>query len=104
MLELEPDMKVVAQASTADEAITQVGTFAPDIILMDFRLPGMDGIELTRRLTKEKPKPKILIFTLYERYLADAMEAGAVGYLRKDLQRTELVQAIRAAHKGRAPS
>jgi len=103
MLELEPDMRVVAEASNADEAITQTRTIDPDIILMDIKMPGMDGIELTRRLTKDRPELKILILTLYEEYLPEAIAAGAVGYLHKDLGRGELVQAIRTAHEGRSP-
>ena len=103
MLELDPDMRVVAEASNAEEAIGQVQAVDPDIILMDIKMPGMDGIELTSLLTKHKPELKILVLTLYEEYLADAIGAGAVGYLRKDLGRGELANAIRTAHEGRAP-
>lgn len=103
MLELEPDIRVVAEASNADEAMTQARNIDPDIILMDIKMPGMDGIELTRRLTKERPELKILILTLYDEYLSDAVAAGAVGYLHKDLRRGELVQAIRTAYEGRSP-
>ena len=103
MLELEPDMKVVAEASNADEAIRQVRVVDPDVIIMDIQMPGMDGIELTRRLTKDRPELKILVLTLYEDYLPEAIAAGAVGYLRKDLGRWELAQAIRTASEGRAP-
>ncbi|MCH8090463.1 MAG: response regulator [Chloroflexi bacterium] len=97
MLELEPDMRVVAEASNADEAITQTRTIDPDIILMDIKMPGLDGVEVTRRITKEKPDSKILVLTLYDEYLPNAIEAGAMGYLRKDLRRGELIQAIRTA-------
>ncbi len=101
MLELEPDMKVVAEASNADEAIRQVRVVDPDVIIMDIQMPGMDGIELTRRLTKDRPELKILVLTLYDEYLPEAIAAGAVGYLRKDLGRWELVQAIRTASGNR---
>ena len=97
MLELEPDMKVVAEASNADKAIDQARVVEPDVIIMDVQMPGMDGIELTRRLTKDRPELKILVLTLYDEYLPEAIAAGAVGYLRKDLGRWELVQAIRTA-------
>ena len=97
MLELEPDMNVVAEASNADEAIRQVRVVNPDVIIMDIQMPGMDGIELTRRLTKDRPELKILVLTLYDEYLPEAIAAGAVGYLRKDLGRWELAQAIRTA-------
>ena len=103
ILELEPDMRVVAEASNADQAIDQVHTIEPDMILMDIKLPGVDGIELTRRLTKDRPELKIIVLTLYDEYLPDAIGAGAIGYLRKDLGRGELVQAIRTAHEGRSP-
>ena len=69
----------------------------------DIQMPGMNGIELTRYLTKIKPDLKILVLTLYEEYLPDAIGAGAVGYLRKDLGRGELTAAIRTAHEGRSP-
>ena len=103
MLELEPDMRVVAEASNADEAVGLVHTAGPDVILMDIKMPGVDGIELTSRLTKDSPELKILVLTLYDEYLPEALAAGAVGYLRKDLGRTELAQAIRTASEGRFP-
>jgi len=103
MLELEPDMQVVAEASNADEANAQVRTTNPDIILMDIKMPGVDGIELTRQLIKDRPELKILVLTLYDEYLSDAVGAGAVGYLHKDLKRGEMVQAIRTAYGGRSP-
>ncbi len=103
MLELDQDFRLVAEASNAEEAIRLVHTIDPDIILMDIKMPGMDGIELTRYLTKHKPELKILVLTLYEEYLPDAIGAGAVGYLRKDLGRGELAAAIRTAHDGRSP-
>ena len=103
MLELEPDMRVVAEAANADEAIRQVRAVDPDVILMDIKMPGIDGIELTRRFTKHSPELKILVLTLYDEYLTEAIAAGAVGYLRKDLGRGELAQAIRTANEGRSP-
>ena len=103
MLELEPDMRVVAEASNWDEATRQVRAVDPDVVLMDIKMPGMDGIELTRRLTKQSPELKILVLTLYDEFLPEAIAAGAVGYLRKDLGRWELAQAIRTASEGRSP-
>ena len=101
--ELEPDMRVVAEAANADEAIRQVRAVDPDVILMDIKMPGMDGIELTRRLTKDSPELKILVLTLYDEYLTEAIAAGAIGFLQKDLGRGELAQAIRTANEGRSP-
>ena len=103
MLELEQGMSVVAEAANAAEAVEQLRATHPDIVLMDIKLPGMDGIQLTRRLLQEQPDCHILILTLYDEYLSTAIEAGAVGYLRKDLRRSELIEAIKTVHEGRSP-
>jgi len=103
MLELEPGMNVVAEAANAAEAVEQLRATHPDIVLMDIQLPGMDGIQLTRRLLQEQPDCHILILTLYDEYLSTAIEAGAVGYLRKDLRRSELIEAIKTVYEGRSP-
>ncbi|MCZ6891885.1 MAG: response regulator transcription factor [Chloroflexi bacterium] len=103
MLELEPSMSVVAEAGNAAEAVEQLRATKPDIILMDIQLPGMDGIQLTRRLLEEDPNAHILILTLYDEYLTAAIEAGAVGYLRKDLRQSELIAAIKTVYEGRSP-
>jgi len=103
MLELEADMKVVGEAGDAKEALTQVESLSPEVILMDIKMPGMDGIELTRQLTQKQPSCNVLMLTLYDEYLAQAIDAGAVGYLLKDIKREELVRAIRAVHEGRSP-
>lgn len=103
MLELEPGMNVVAEAGNAAEAVEQLRAKKPDIILMDIQLPGMDGIQLTKRLLEEDPNAHILILTLYDEYLTAAIEAGAVGYLRKDLRQSELIEAIKTVYEGRSP-
>ncbi len=103
MLELEADMKVVGEANDAKEALTQVESLSPEVILMDIKMPGVDGIELTRQLKEKQPSCNIIMLTLYDEYLAEAIEAGAVGYLLKDVKREELVKAIRAVHQGRSP-
>jgi len=100
MLELEADMEVVGEASDAKEALTQVELLSPEVILMDIKMPGIDGIELTRRLKERKLPGNIIMLTLYDEYLAQAMEAGAAGYLLKDTRRAELAQAIRQVHHG----
>ena len=100
MLELETDMEVVGEAADAKEALTQVKLLSPKVILMDIKMPGVDGIELTRQL-KEKQLPcNIIMLTLYDEYLTEAIEAGAAGYLLKDIKREELAQAIRQVHSG----
>ena len=103
MLELEADMEVVGEANDAKEALTQSELFSPEVILMDIKMPGVDGIELTRQLKEKQPSCNIIMLTLYDEYLAEAIEAGAVGYLLKDVKREELVRAIRAVHQGRSP-
>ncbi len=103
MLELEEDMEVVSEAADAKEALAQVESLSPEVILMDIKMPGMDGIELTRQLKQKQPLCNILMLTLYDEYLTQAIEAGAVGYLLKDIKREELLRAIRAVHQGRSP-
>ena len=103
MLELSPDMIVVGEASNGQEALLKVPQIAPDIVITDIKMPGMDGIELTRLLKKTCPDCSVLVLTLYEGYLASAVDAGASGYLLKDLRREVLVDAIRAVKAGRSP-
>ncbi len=103
MLELEADMEVVGEANDAKEALTQVELLSPEVILMDIKMPGVGGIELTRQLKEKQPSCNIIMLTLYDEYLAEAIEAGAVGYLLKDVKREELVRAVRAVHEGRSP-
>ncbi len=103
MLELEEDMEVVGEAADAKEALTQVELFSPEVILIDIKMPGMDGIELTRQLKEKQPSCNVIMLTLYDEYLAQAIEAGATGYLLKDIKREELIRAIRAVHQGRSP-
>jgi DNA-binding NarL/FixJ family response regulator len=103
MLELEADMEVVGEANDAKEALTQAELLSPEVILMDIKMPGVDGIELTRQLKEKQPSCNIIMLTLYDEYLTEAIEAGAVGYLLKDVKREELVRAIRAVHQGRSP-
>ena len=100
MLQLESDIEVAGEASNAKEALAQVESLSPDIILMDIKMPGIDGIELTRQLKEKQPFCNVIMLTLYDEYLAEAMEAGAVGYLLKDAKRAELTQAIRQVHHG----
>ncbi len=102
MLELEADMEVVGEAGNAKEALTQVESLSPEVILMDIKMPGVDGIELTRQLKEKQPSSNVIMLTLYDEYLAEAIEAGAVGYLLKDVKREELIRAIRAVHQGRS--
>ncbi len=103
MLELESNLEVVGETGDANEALTLAELLSPEVILMDIKMPGMDGIELTRQLKEKQPSCNVLMLTLYDEYLAQAIEAGAVGYLLKDIKREELIRAIRAVHEGRSP-
>ena len=103
MLELSPDMLVVAEASSGEEALGKLVEVSPDIVITDIKMPGMDGIELTRSVKSTYPLCKVLVLTLYEEYLTPAVEAGAAGYLQKDLRRDELISAIRSVRDGRSP-
>ena len=102
MLELEPDLRVVGEVANTKEVLNQVGLSSPEVILMDIKMPGVDGIELTRQVKQKHPSCNIIVLTLYDEYLTRAIGAGAVGYLLKDIQREELVRAIRAVHEGRS--
>ena len=103
MLEIEPDMRVVGEAAGGEEGLTMLETLEPDIVITDVKMPGMDGVEFTRRAKALYPDCNVLMLTLYDEFLPTALEAGAVGYLRKDLQREELVGAVRSVLEGRSP-
>ena len=103
MLELEEDIAVAGEAASVQEALTAMEAHTPDVVLLDIRMPGVDGLEATRRLTQAYPSCQVLILTMHTQYLAEAIQAGAAGYLLKDVKREELCQAIRAVHEGRSP-
>lgn len=102
MLESEEEIDVVAEAASFTEAMAAVEAHAPDVVLLDIRMPGVDGLETTRRLTQADPSCKVLILTMHTEYLAEAIQAGATGYLLKDVTRAELCQGIRTVHEGRS--
>jgi NarL family two-component system response regulator LiaR len=98
MLQPEMDMQVVGEAANIEDALTQVDLLSPDVILMDIKMQGTDGIEGTRKLKEKYPSCNVIILTLYGDYLTQAIEAGAVGFLLKGIKREELAMAIRAVH------
>ncbi len=103
MLELEEDMEVVAEAASGEQALDEIGTASPDIILLDIRMPGIGGIETIRQIKERYPEANVVVLTMYgDQYLAQAIEAGAMGYLVKDVGNAELTQAIRAVHGGQS--
>jgi CheY-like chemotaxis protein len=101
MLTQEEGMEVVGQGANGEEALSQMEKLSPNVVLMDIKMPGTDGIELTRQVKQKHPSCNVIMLTLYDQYLLQAIEAGAKGYLLKDIQRDELTQAIRQVHQGR---
>ena len=103
MLRREPDFEVVGEASDGLVAIEQAKSLEPDVILMDLRMPRLDGVEAMRRIGLQSQKPvKFIVLTTYDtdEYIFDAITAGARGYLLKDASREELFRAVRAVSKG----
>ncbi|WP_329252924.1 response regulator transcription factor [Actinoallomurus sp. NBC_01490] len=102
MLAAEDDLEVVAEAGGAAEAVAAVRAHEPDVVLMDLRMPGGDGVEATSRVLAQRPETRVVVLTTYDTDadILRAVEAGAAGYLLKDASRAELAQAIRAAARG----
>jgi NarL family two-component system response regulator LiaR len=103
-LEAQPDISVVAQACSGEEAVKLAQEFIPDVVLMDLVMPGMDGIEATRRVKNASPRTQIIILTSFhqDEYIFPALQAGAISFLLKDVKATELLEAIRRAARGEA--
>jgi DNA-binding NarL/FixJ family response regulator len=102
LLGIETDMDVVGEAGNGEESLAQVTALDPDVVLMDLRMPGLDGVAAITRITAEFPACRVLVLTTYDTD-ADillAVAAGASGYLLKDTPRLQLVEAVRAAARG----
>ena len=102
ILDGAPDMKVVAEAESGEEAIEKVRSHHPDVILMDVHMPGLGGIEATRRIVRFLPSTKVIALTVLEDdpFPAQLRDAGAKGYLTKGCPAKEMFEAIRAVHTG----
>ncbi len=100
LLGQEEDTELVGQGANSEEALSQIKTLSPNIVLMDIKMPSVDGIELTRQVKQKYPSCNVIMLTLYDEYLPQAVESGAKGYLLKDIKREELVRAIRRVHHG----
>jgi DNA-binding NarL/FixJ family response regulator len=100
VLEATGAIEVVGEAATGEEAIAAAGAHSPDVVLMDIEMPGMDGIEATRRL----PRQRVLILTTFglDEYIVDALRAGASGFLLKDAPTQDVVDAVRSVAAGDA--
>ncbi|OFI37715.1 DNA-binding response regulator [Arthrobacter sp. SW1] len=106
LLDAEPDMQVVGEAGSGRDAVAQALREAPDVVLMDIRMPDGDGLDATRRILAE-PRlagTRIIILTTFEldEYIAEAVRAGAAGFLLKDTEPAELIRAVRVVHDGDA--
>jgi DNA-binding NarL/FixJ family response regulator len=104
LLECEPSLTVVGDACDGREAIEAVRRVRPDVVLMDIRMPGVDGLEATRRLTEARAAARVLVLTTFDldEYVYDALRAGASGFLLKDAPPDELIAAIHVVARGDA--
>ena len=105
MLDVEPGIEVVGEASSAAEAVAAARAQQPDVILMDLRMPGTDGAQATTLVLAERPQCRVVVLTTYDNDadILRAVEAGAIGYVLKDVTREELVHAVRTAASGGTP-
>ncbi|UBU18206.1 response regulator [Nonomuraea gerenzanensis] len=104
MFARDPDFEVLGEAGDGAQAVRLAETLRPDVILMDLRMPGTDGVSATRQLTERANAARVLVLTTYDTdsHVLPAIEAGATGYLLKDAPRDELLRAVRAAARGEA--
>ena len=101
-LETIPDMQVVGEASSGEETLNLVAELIPDILLLDLIMPGMDGIEITRRVKHISPRTQVVVLTSYhdDVHIFPALKAGAISYILKDMKMEKLVDVLRRAAQG----
>lgn len=104
LLNLEQDIEVVGMAEDGAQAVELTVRSKPDLVLMDLKMPGMNGVAATRQLRAQAPQTKILVLTTYDddEWVREAIRAGAVGYLLKDTSREELIKAVRGTVAGKS--
>jgi DNA-binding NarL/FixJ family response regulator len=104
LLSVHQDILVVGGASTGTEAVEAAVRLKPDVVLMDVRMPVLDGVKATRLVLKARPHCRVIVLTTFDddEYIFDALRAGAIGYLLKDVDSSKLVEAIRAASRGKS--
>ncbi|MFF7410935.1 response regulator [Streptomyces lydicus] len=102
MLASDPGIEIAGQAGSGEEAVTQAERLAPDVVLLDLRMGGMDGVAATGHILRRSPRSRVVIVTTYEDDgdILRAVEAGAAGYLLKGTSRAQLVEAVHAAARG----
>ena len=101
-LEAQPDLTVVAEAESGEEAVRQAQAHIPDVVLMDLILPGINGIEATRQIKRISPRTQVIVLTSYfeDEHVFPALRAGALSYTLKDIRPTELAELVRKAARG----
>ncbi len=104
LLNTQPDIEVVGEASDGRQAVEMAAEFRPDVILMDIAMPSLNGLEATKQIRRDRPAARVLVLTMYEsdEYVSQMLEAGAAGYVLKKVAGSELVYAIRAVSQGEA--
>jgi len=102
IIEAEPDLSIVAEAADGSEAIDAARRVPADVVLMDVRMPNIDGLTATRRIVETAPRPRVIVLTTFDldEYVFEALRAGASGYLLKDAPERELIAAIHVASDG----
>ena len=102
LLDLQPDIEVVGEANNGREAIECVARAAPDVVLMDIQMPVLDGVAATRAIRANHPNTQVIVLTTFDddEYVFEALRAGAVGYLLKDVASDRLAEAVRSAARG----
>lgn len=102
MIETQPDMKVIGEAANGEEAIRVFGELRPDVVLMDLRMPRLNGVDATRTIREVDPEARIIILTTYDgdENIYRALQIGARAYLLKDIHRDEFLRSVRAVHRG----